>query len=258
MLTFRNTVAGFSALLAALFMADVFLTVSPWLYVILVFVLLVFLILGSISIQAGFYMKSLCFGNRKERSVALTFDDGPDEMITPQILDILKEKNIKATFFVIGKKADAYPDILKRIHKEGHLIGGHSYSHHFFFDWFTFRQMEHELKLTAEVVLRVTGKKIRLFRPPYGVTNPTLGRIVETLQYASIGWSLKSGDTRIRDAEQLLRRLKMNLKAGDVVLFHDTNPWTADLMKTFIAYLLQEHYTVKPIDQFLNVKAYED
>lgn len=258
MLTFRNTVAGFSALLAALLMADVFLTVSPWFYVILVFVLLVLLILGSIIIQADFYMKSLCFGNRKERSVALTFDDGPDETITPQILDILKENNIKAAFFVIGKKAEKFPDILKRIHKEGHIIGGHSYSHHFFFDWFTFRQMEHELRHTAEIVLRVTGKKIRLFRPPYGVTNPTLGRIVGTLKFDSIGWSLKSGDTMIRDPEQLLRRLKMNLKAGDVVLFHDTNSWTADLIKTFIAYLLQEHYTVEPIDQFLNVKAYED
>jgi peptidoglycan-N-acetylglucosamine deacetylase len=258
MLTFRNTVAGFSALLAGLLIADVFLPVNVWFYVILVFVLVVFIILGSINIQAGFYMKSLCFGNRNTRSVVLTFDDGPDEKITPQILDILKENNIKATFFVIGKKAVKYPDILKRIHEEGHLIGGHSYSHHFFFDWFTFRQMEQELKHTADIVFSVIGKKIRLFRPPYGVTNPTLGRIVGTFKYISIGWSLKSNDTVIRDSEQLLSRLKMKLKAGDIILFHDTNPWTVDLMITFIAYLRQEHYSVEQIDQFLNIKAYED
>jgi peptidoglycan-N-acetylglucosamine deacetylase len=258
MLTFRNTLAGFSALLAVLIITDVFVPVSVWFYVILVLVLVVFLILGSICIQAGFYMKSLCFGNRNSRSLALTFDDGPDEKTTPQILDILKENDIKATFFVIGRKALKYPDILKRIHEEGHLIGGHSYSHHFFFDWFTFRHMEQELKHTAEIVFSVIGKKIRLFRPPYGVTNPTLGRIVGALGYISIGWSLKSGDTVIRDSEQLLSRLKMKLKAGDIVLFHDTHPWTVDLLITFIAYLQQENYSVEQIDQFLNVKAYED
>jgi peptidoglycan-N-acetylglucosamine deacetylase len=258
MLNFRHTVAGFFVLLAALFIADVFLPVSAWFYVVPVFVLVVLFIWGSISIQANFYMKSLCAGNRNERSVALTFDDGPDEKITPQILDILKENHIKATFFVIGKKALEHPDILKRIHQDGHHIGGHSYSHHFFFDCFTFRQMHHELKHSAEIIQGITGKKISMFRPPYGVTNPTLCRIVKTLNYISVGWSLKSNDTVIRDAELLLRRLKKNLKPGDIVLFHDTNPWTVDVMKTFIAYLHQERYTVEQIDQFLNIKAYED
>jgi peptidoglycan/xylan/chitin deacetylase (PgdA/CDA1 family) len=83
---------------------------------------------GSFKIQANYFLKSINKGQRK--SIALTFDDGPDPDTTPIILEILKQKNVKATFFVIGKKAEKYPELLRQIDEEGHIVANHSYSHH--------------------------------------------------------------------------------------------------------------------------------
>ena len=135
---------------------------------------------GSRDIHSDFYLKSICKGNRDKREVALTFDDGPDAQVTPMILDVLKEHNIKATFFIIGSKAEMNPELLKRIDKEGHIIGGHSYSHHFFFDFFSSSKMIREMKKTENMIHSIIGKKICLFRPPYGVTNPPLAKSIQS------------------------------------------------------------------------------
>ena len=257
MLNFRNTLIVFFVALATLAVTDIFKPVSAWYYIGIVLVLLVVLTWGSKSIQAGFYVRSVCSGKQDGKAVTLTFDDGPDGLITPMILDILKEEKVQATFFIIGSKAEKHPEILQRIDREGHIVGGHSYSHHFFFDLFTYRRMKQELTHTAEIVYKTTGKKIKLFRPPYGVTNPTLARVMRALDYSSVGWSLKSKDTVIKDEALLLNRLKIKLKSGDVILFHDSKPWIVKLLKTFIQYVNEQHYSIERIDNFLNIKVYD-
>jgi len=178
-------------------------------------------------------------------------------MITPMILDILKENKVKATFFIVGSKAERHPDTLKRIDGEGHIIGGHSYSHHFFFDLFSVKKMRHEMKRTSDIVFSATGKRIRLFRPPYGVTNPTIAKAMKAMHYLSIGWSLKSRDTVIKDDTLLFSRLISNLNQGDIILFHDNKSWIVNLLKAFIPYLKENEYAIDRLDKFLNTNAYE-
>jgi peptidoglycan/xylan/chitin deacetylase (PgdA/CDA1 family) len=256
MLNFRNTIIFFFITFTVMLVADIILPVSGWLYVGIILALLGLLTWGSICIRSGFYLRSVCFGNRNSMAVTLTFDDGPDGMITPMILDILKENNVKATFFIVGNRAERYPEILKRIDSEGHIIGGHSYSHHFFFDLFSVEKMKHEMKRTSDIVFSATGKRIHLFRPPYGVTNPAIAKAIKAMHYLSIGWSLKSRDTVIRDDTLLLNRLISNLNQGDIVLFHDNKPWIVNLLKVFIPCLKERGYAIDRLDKFLNINAY--
>lgn len=258
MLTFRNTLILFTVALAALVISDIYVPVSLWWYGGIVLVLLILLIRGSMYIQTDFYMKSFRRGDSSRKTVSLTFDDGPGETTTPVILDILKEFNVKATFFVIGSRAEKHPDIIRRIHAEGHLTGGHSYSHHFFFDLFSRRRMMQELQRTQEAVQRITGNKMRLFRPPYGVTNPTVARVVKETDFDSVGWSLKSNDTVIKTGDLLMKRLKKKLKKGDIILFHDDRPLIADQLRAFLKYLNEQQYEVERIDHFLHIRAYEN
>jgi peptidoglycan/xylan/chitin deacetylase (PgdA/CDA1 family) len=213
---------------------------------------------GSKTIQSNFYLKSICSGDRNEKSVAITFDDGPDAQVTPMILDILKENNVRAAFFIVGNKAEKNPEILKRIDKEGHVIGGHSYSHHFFFDLFSSHSVRHEMRKTDSIVFAATGKRMSLFRPPYGVTNPPIAKAIKALEYQSIGWSLKSNDTVIEDASIIQDRLIAKLKCGDIILFHDNKPWTVKVLGNFIPYLHKKEFSVIRLDKFLNIRAYDN
>ena len=256
MLNFRNTLIVFSIALAGIAVTDVFKPVSAWLYIGIVLAVISLLTWGSIRIQADFYLRSVCSGDRNIKAVSLTFDDGPDGLVTPMVLDILKENKVKATFFIVGSKAEKHPEILERIDREGHIIGGHSYTHHFFFDLLSSRRMKLEMKHTAEVIFNITGKKIRLFRPPYGVTNPTVARVVKDLKLISVGWSLRSKDTMIEDDSVLLKRIQNSLKPGDVLLMHDSKARTVNRLKALIKYLQDQRYTVAEIDQLLNIEPY--
>ncbi len=256
MLNYRNTLIVFSIALAGLIVTDFFRPVNAWFYIGIVLVVIFLLTWGSIRVQADFYLRSVCSGEGNTRAVGLTFDDGPDGLVTPMVLDILKENKVKAAFFVIGSKAQMHPDIVERIDREGHIIGGHSYSHHFFFDLFSSRRMEQEMRHTAEVILNITGRNIRLFRPPYGVTNPTVARVVKDLKLTSVGWSLRSKDTVIRNDGAILKRIQSRLKPGDVLLMHDNKTWTVNGLKILIKYLRDQKYVVEEIDQLLKIEPY--
>jgi peptidoglycan/xylan/chitin deacetylase (PgdA/CDA1 family) len=257
MLNFKKILLLFLIILVALITADYYLNLSSWFYYCSIIVFFVLLTYGSVCIRCGFYMSSLCSGKADERSVALTFDDGPDSEYTTTVLDILKEKKAVAAFFVVGIKAEVCPDLIKRMELEGHVIGGHSYSHHFFFDLMSAKKMKIELQHTAEIIRKITGKKIKLFRPPYGVTNPQVSRAVHAMDLYSIGWSLKSKDTGVLNVTEILNRLKKYVKPGDVILFHDNRPAVLKILKEFIEYLEQHDFNIKRLDSLLKIKAYE-
>jgi peptidoglycan/xylan/chitin deacetylase (PgdA/CDA1 family) len=189
--------------------------------------------------------------------VAFSFDDGPDSKITPVILDLLKQQDIQAAFFVVGKKLADNAELIRRIEREGHILGGHSFSHHFFFDLFPASRIKMELEQTDEVVKQLTGRKMKFFRPPYGVTNPTLARVMRKLEYNVIGWSLKSRDTVIADGKVMLDRLKKKVKNGDLVLFHDTKEVVPEVLSSFITFLRSRKFEIVRPDQLLKIKAYE-
>ena len=200
-------------------------------------------------------MNSICKVVTSEKRIAISFDDGPSEY-TPQILDILKEHNVQAIFFVVGRKIKGNESLLKRMHDEGHIIGNHSFSHHFWFDLFSTKKMFIELQKTENAIKDVISQKVNFFRPPYGVTNPMLAKAVAKKEYLSIGWSLKVYEKLVNN--KMESHIKRELKFGDIILFHDTQKNTADILKHFIETTNKNTYSIFRLDKLLNKAAYEN
>lgn len=215
--------------------------------------ILFLLFYASYSMRWGVYLKSLCRNPKRGRVVALTFDDGPNFVQTPKVLDVLKEYNVKACFFCIGKEAENNKELLKRISDEGHVIGNHSYNHTPSFPILSVRGMVNDLKRCGSLLEEVTGKKTQLFRPPYGVTNPTVAKAVKKLGYITVGWNIRSLDTS-RTQEATLKRIKRRLKDGSVILLHDRMPFSHNLLKSLLEYLAEQGYEVVGLDELFNLK----
>jgi len=167
-------------------------------------------------------------GASNPHEVAITFDDGPDPIWTPKILDILKERGIKACFFLIGRNAEDYPSLVERIVKEGHEIGNHTYSHQnlsLMSPW----RMRLELNMTQRVIESVTGRSTTLFRPPYNAdSNPSkMSELVplkfaqDELHYTVVLESIDPQDWARPGADVILQRVKDQRNTGNIVLLHD-------------------------------------
>ena len=183
----------------------------------------IFLFAGfSIFVDQAVFVRSGTFYRAKtdEKVIALTFDDGPSPKWTPLILDELKESGVKATFFMIGKYVEKYPDVAKRITAEGHDVGIHTFYHAVLL-FSPPGYLEKEIKDTEAVIKDVTGKTTKLFRPPKAWLTAKEKREISGLGYKIILWSLSSKDwVRFHD-KQLRRYILNNVRPGDIVLFHD-------------------------------------
>jgi peptidoglycan/xylan/chitin deacetylase (PgdA/CDA1 family) len=257
MLTYSKVNIVLSVSLALVIIVDLFVYVHPVFYVLIIIAYLAVLVWGTSVIDSEFYMKAYCSGDAQNKVIGLTFDDGPDSKVTPVVLEILKKHNIKAAFFCIGEKMAKDPELVKRISEEGHIIGNHSYTHHFFFDLFGKKKMTEEIFGTESVIRDITGKENKLFRPPYGVINPTLVSILKSNDYRVVGWSLRSKDTVIKDNNKLMKRLRDGLKEGDIVLFHDRLEYMTDVLENFINLAKSRGYSFERPDLLLNLKLNE-
>ncbi|MGR6342060.1 polysaccharide deacetylase family protein [Priestia megaterium] len=150
--------------------------------------------------------------------VAFTFDDGPNPIYTPILLDLLKENNVKATFFVVGTKVEKYPELIQRMHNEGHLIGIHNYLHHS--NWFMSPwKVRKGLEETAKVIEAITGVTPIYYRPPWGMLN--LFDFVRKGTYKIILWSIMAEDWRTSGGSEKIKHRLAKIKGGDVILLHD-------------------------------------
>ena len=201
-------------------------------------------------------MKVFCSAKTDKKEIAISFDDGPSGNYTPQILETLKEHNVKAIFFCIGKQINANKKIFKQLHEDDHIIGNHSYSHHFFFDLFSSNKMLKELKMMNSDTEKLTGLRPKLFRPPYGVINPNLRKAIQDGDYIPVGWSVRSMDTTIKDGMKLLDKVKKSLKPGAVFLFHDTCKSTHDMLPDFIKHVKELGYEIVRLDKMLALQPY--
>jgi len=228
---------------------------SLWWFLLPVILLIFFVMAGSFGIELSFYFDVI---NRIESNskVVLTFDDGPDEDLTPKILEILRKNNVKAVFFVIGQKAEMLPGLVKQIFDEGHIIGNHSYRHHNFYGFWSSEKVADDLRKAGDTIKKIIGVRPRFFRPPFGVTNPNIKKAVKHLKLSPVGWSLRSLDTTTRDFDKLNKRIS-KVKAGDIVLFHDRIAGIDIIISDFIKKCRQQKLEFVPLDEALNVKAYE-
>jgi peptidoglycan/xylan/chitin deacetylase (PgdA/CDA1 family) len=232
------------------FLGVYFFDLGKGLFIFPFAVLLSDFVMGAILIENNFYINSVNFlPQQKTRQLCLTFDDGIHAELTPKVLDILKQKNVKAIFFLIGKNIQGNETIVKRMHEEGHQIGNHSFEHSFWFDMKSSKAMLVEIEQTNQVLESVIGEKIKLFRPPYGVTNPNLAKAIKQSGLQSIGWSLRTFDTTAKTKQKLLVKLKQNTKDRDIVLLHDRCEITADSLTEYIDFCLDRGFTFVTLNE---------
>lgn len=174
-------------------------------------------------------------GPPSSRSVGLTFDDGPHPEHTPRLLDVLKDHGVPATFFLIGRHAEAHPEIVARIVAEGHAIGGHSYEHGPP-DQVSARRLLEEVRRTADLLAGPLGHPTRLFRPPHGkLTLAKLWGLWRAGQ-SVILWNVDPKDFAGRTSGEVHDRLRARPpRGGDIVLLHDNHPHAAAVLPEFIA-----------------------
>lgn len=256
MLNFRNINIVFFSLLIVFIGYDVQVGIPWYVYLIAFIMYSAILFYGCYYVGSQFFIKVVCAAKTNRKEIAISFDDGPVATNTNDILEILAKEKVKATFFCIGHRIKGNEDVLQQIVTDGHVIGNHSYSHHFWFDMFSSKKMLNDLKQMDDEVARVTGLQPKLFRPPYGVTNPNLAKAIKKGNYTPVGWSVRSMDTVIKDKQRLLGSICASISPGAVFLFHDTSETTIQVLPDFIREVKNRGYQIVPLDKLLHLNAY--
>ncbi len=205
---------------------------------------------------SNFHHRVICRGVTGDHTVALTFDDGPDPVKTPLILEVLKRHKVQATFFCIGRNLDGNELLVKQLHDEGHLIGNHSFSHSKWFDLFPARIMKKELLETDRLIRQITGKSPLFFRPPFGVVNPMVSNALKKMHWKAVCWNIRSWDTVGSDHAKTMNRILGHLKPGSVILLHDFTPFVENHLDELLTGVGNAGYRVVPLDKLLNTAAY--
>ena len=156
-----------------------------------------------------------------EKVVALTYDDGPHPVFTPRLLDILDKYHVKATFFMVGKRMEAYPDIVREVVRRGHVIANHTYSHPSNIDLDTQAQVIRELDRCEQVIERLTGSRAHLFRPPKGMVDGSVFALADDEGYRTILWSVCADHHDALTPQLMAKRVIKHNRPGAIILAHD-------------------------------------
>jgi peptidoglycan-N-acetylglucosamine deacetylase len=188
--------------------------------ILLFFVLELLLLYGIFERRAPIFGRVFWKGTKVHKFISLTFDDGPNEPYTSQILDVLSMFNVKATFFVIGENAKRFPDTLNREITDGHEIGNHTYNHEVL-PLKSPRYIYKQLRITSDIIESITGLRTNLFRTPHGWRNPFTNSIAKREGYSIIAWTLGVWDTDRPGANVIVKRTLKGINNGCVLLLHD-------------------------------------
>ena len=196
-------------------------------------------------------------GNENEKVIALTFDDGPDEVFTPQVLDILKKYDVKATFFLIGEKVPYNKKIVKREKEEGHEIGNHTFTH-INASKKTYEEIEEEITKTQEAIKDVTGEYPTLFRPPYRALSRDLCKIVKEKNMNIVLWSnIDVRDWSNPGVNNMVNTIESKVENGNIIILHDYNTvrnnksQTIQALEIVIPKLKEEGYKFVTISELM-------
>ena len=220
---------GAFPLAAALLFLDACLAVLPlYLFVLLCAV-------APFLPRLGFFLPIVSSGNRGTAGVALTFDDGPDPAVTPLLLELLARRGATATFFVTGARAERYPEIVQAMLAGGHAVGNHSYSHLPFLMLKGLGTLRREIA-SAQAVLLKLGIVPLAFRPPVGITNSRLWRVLRENGMFCVNFSCRAPDFGNRRVAGLAARVRSKAAPGDIVLLHDIAPPKGDAAQLLLEF----------------------
>ncbi len=218
----------------------------------------IFMVWASADVGSNIYVKAHCKGTNRDRCVALTFDDGPDAENTAKVLNVLKRHNIRATFFLIGKNVDEHTALAARMVEEGHIVANHTYTHSSKFPLGSRAKVEQEITQCSEAIYSATGLRPQLFRPPFGVTTPNIGKASRGLRQEVIGWSIRSYDTMSRPTrESVVKGVMKKIHPGAIILLHDRCDGAEVLLERLITECTQRGYRFVALDELLNIQVYE-
>ncbi|BAU88166.1 peptidoglycan N-acetylglucosamine deacetylase [Streptomyces laurentii] len=186
----------------------------------------------------------------KAKCIALTFDAGPGKD-TPRLLDILKEKQVHATFFLLGKKhVVRYPDVVRRIADEGHEVANHTWTHRILTDTDA-NEVRDELSRTQDAIAKITGRKPTLMRPPQGRTDDTVSDVSRELGLSQVLWSITAKDYSTEDSTLIRQRVLDQAHGDGIILLHDIYKGTVPAVPGIIDELKRQGYTFVTVPQLL-------
>ncbi len=191
------------------------------------------LAVAGFAAHGTWYRNSWVFGpalsrlRSPDRVVSITFDDGPNPTATPLILDVLEREGVRATFFVLGRHAERWPELVKRMADEGHQLGNHGF-HHRKLHRRTPGYVRDDLTRGAEAIERASGVRPRHFRAPHGFRSPWVTPIARSLGERTVGWSLGVWDSARPGADEIVKRALDGMRAGSILLLHDGDGYDAD------------------------------
>ncbi len=183
--------------------------------------------------------------------LALTFDDGPSAITTPHVLDVLKKYDVKATFFIVGEKLRLHPEIVQRAHREGHLIANHTLTHDPFLNLASYRRYREEVEETQKLIKEFLGVDNHYFRPPVGLSNPRMAKVVDELGLMVVGWSIRSLDTRGGSPEKIVERILKHLHSGAIILLHDRLDDAPQILEKLLEKLFADGWQILPLEILL-------
>lgn len=232
-----------------------FIIYDWWLPFYLIFFLLwgLLVILGSFVIRTNYHLNAISSVKTNERAVALTFDDGPTEY-TIEALNLLKRFNCKGTFFCIGNKVNQYPEIVENCFKEGHDIGNHTFSHSKLTGFRNTNEIVEEITQTDHIIESVIGVIPKYFRPPFGVTNPSIMRAVKKTGHTVIGWNVRSLDTVKNQEDKIFKRIVKQIRPGSIILLHDTSEKSIHVLERLLNYIAENNFRCVTVEELLKLK----
>jgi peptidoglycan/xylan/chitin deacetylase (PgdA/CDA1 family) len=200
------------------------------------------------------FSKSYCSVPVDGPYIAMSFDDGPSPILTPRLLDMLKQRGIKVTFFVIGQNVEHAPEVVARAAAEGHEIGNHTWSHPALTKLSDARDQE-EINKTSEAIFKATGKKPVLLRPPYGAMNARVHRLIEQDGMKVVLWSVDPNDWKRPGSAVVERRILAGAKPGAIILSHDIHPGTIEAMPATLDALLAKGYKFVTVSELIAMES---
>lgn len=229
---------------------------SRWIFSVSLLVVLT--VVGAVHLVMSPNILAVRFVPTTHKVVALTIDDGPQPETTPRLLRTLKEKQAKATFFILGANAARHPDLVRQAASDGHEIGSHAYSHNYL-NKMSPAEFEAEMEQTNQLIRQLAAQEPKVFRPPGGAWNDAIAIAAQLRGQITILWSVDAGDWRRPSVGGAVNRILKNVKPGSIVLLHDGQPSlpTPEVVGIVIDTLREQGYqfvTVSELLQYYEVR----